>query len=72
MAGVPVLGVSREGASAVHLLPQPLEEGAEVEMEVDWERRFDHMQQHSGGCDSSPPPPHPHYPALTNQQRSIS
>ena len=50
IAGVPVVGVVREGASAVHILPRPLEEGAEVEMVVDWGRRFDHMQQHSGGC----------------------
>ena len=33
---------------AVHFTTDPLEEGAEVEMEVDWGRRFDHMQQHSG------------------------
>ena len=42
------------GATAVHYLPRPLEVGAEVAVEVDWGRRFDHMQQHSGegrrGC----------------------
>jgi Ser-tRNA(Ala) deacylase AlaX len=46
--GVEVLRVLRRGAVAVHFTEEPLEEGAEVEMEVDWNRRFDHMQQHSG------------------------
>ena len=32
----------------VHFLLAPLPEGAAVEIEVDWKRRFDHMQQHSG------------------------
>ena len=40
--------VLRKGAKAVHYLDQPLEEGSEVHVEVDWKRRFDHMQQHSG------------------------
>ena len=30
-----------------HLCDGPLEVGAEVDVTVDWERRFDHMQQHS-------------------------
>ncbi|CAI8057506.1 Alanyl-tRNA editing protein Aarsd1 [Geodia barretti] len=46
--GVEVLRVLRRGAVAVHFTEEPLEEGAEVEVEVDWNRRFDHMQQHSG------------------------
>ncbi|CAI8057509.1 Alanyl-tRNA editing protein Aarsd1 [Geodia barretti] len=45
--GVEVLRVLRRGAVAVHFTEEPLEEGAEVEVEVDWNRRFDHMQQHS-------------------------
>lgn len=40
--------VLRRGSVAVHLTEEPLAEGAEVEIEVDWGRRFDHMQQHSG------------------------
>ena len=40
--------VLRRGSVAVHLTEDPLAEGAEVEIEVDWGRRFDHMQQHSG------------------------
>jgi alanyl-tRNA synthetase len=31
-----------------HLVHTPLAVGAQVEGTVDWERRFDHMQQHSG------------------------
>ena len=38
----------RKGLTAVHYVDQPLEEGATVTVELDWERRFDHMQQHSG------------------------
>ena len=43
-----VLRVLRQGAHAVHYTDQPLEEGSEVCLKVDWKRRFDHMQQHSG------------------------
>ncbi|NXU07372.1 AASDB protein, partial [Buphagus erythrorhynchus] len=45
---VPVLRVTRRGPEAVHFVPAPLEPGAEVLLSLDWERRFDHMQQHSG------------------------
>lgn len=45
---VPVLRVTRQGPEAVHFVTSPLEEGQEVNVKVDWERRFDHMQQHSG------------------------
>lgn len=47
---VPVLRVTRRGAEAVHFVPAALEPGAEVLLSLDWERRFDHMQQHSGPC----------------------
>lgn len=49
--------VTRRGADAVHFVLTRqgeqgemcrLKEGSEVEMTVDWSRRFDHMQQHSG------------------------
>ncbi|XP_039264644.2 alanyl-tRNA editing protein Aarsd1-like [Styela clava] len=45
---VPVLRVTRRGGDAVHFVPSKLEEGQEVKLKVDWERRFDHMQQHTG------------------------
>lgn len=37
----------REGV-IFHILDAPLEAGSEVEGEVDWTRRFDFMQQHTG------------------------
>jgi alanyl-tRNA synthetase len=37
----------RDGA-VVHLLDRALATGTEVEGEVDWARRFDHLQQHHG------------------------
>ncbi|XP_035001220.1 alanyl-tRNA editing protein Aarsd1 [Hippoglossus stenolepis] len=45
---VPVLRVTRQGPEAVHFVTSPLEVSQEVHVKVDWERRFDHMQQHSG------------------------
>ncbi|KAG8009075.1 Alanyl-tRNA editing protein Aarsd1, partial [Nibea albiflora] len=45
---VPVLRVTRQGPEALHFVSSPLDEGQEVQVKVDWERRFDHMQQHSG------------------------
>eukprot|EP00118_Oscarella_pearsei_P010240 m.62153 g.62153 ORF g.62153 m.62153 type:complete len:414 (+) comp35043_c0_seq7:278-1519(+) len=46
--GVSVHRITRREGSAIHFLTTPLELGAEVEIEVDWTRRFDHMQQHTG------------------------
>ena len=45
--GVPVLEVQEDGEEIVHVLGAPLEAGT-VRGEVDWARRFDRMQQHSG------------------------
>ncbi|XP_050791312.1 putative protein PTGES3L isoform X3 [Gopherus flavomarginatus] len=45
---IPVLRVTRQGPAAVHFVQTPLEPGSEVLLTVDWDRRFDHMQQHSG------------------------
>ncbi|XP_078280653.1 alanyl-tRNA editing protein Aarsd1 isoform X3 [Rhinoraja longicauda] len=45
---IPVLKVMRNGAEAVHFVQSPLEPLSKVQLKVDWERRFDHMQQHSG------------------------
>jgi len=40
--------VIRRGDQAVHVTEQPLQAGEEVRQQISWERRFDHMQQHSG------------------------
>ncbi|XP_051925681.1 alanyl-tRNA editing protein Aarsd1 [Hippocampus zosterae] len=48
IADIPVLRVTRQGQDAAHFVASPLEVGQEVRVKVDWERRFDHMQQHSG------------------------
>ena len=45
--GARVLEVVDEGERIAHLLERPLP-AAEVHGEVDWARRYDHMQQHSG------------------------
>ena len=48
LGGANVLDVKEQGENIVHLCDKPLEVGAEVTGTIDWERRFDHMQQHSG------------------------
>ncbi|VEU23201.1 DEKNAAC104304 [Brettanomyces naardenensis] len=45
---ITVKEVKREGLKAVHLITEPVEVGAHVSMGVDWDRRFDLMQQHTG------------------------
>ena len=45
---IPVLDVQINNDLIYHLLPQPLEAGSTVAGHVDWEQRFDFMQQHSG------------------------
>ena len=46
---VPVEQVEEDEEGAVwHFVRQPLGVGTPVEGEIDWERRFDHMQQHTG------------------------
>jgi alanyl-tRNA synthetase len=50
IAGVPVVEVVDEGERIAHVMEathSPVE-GAEVGCRIDWDRRFDHMQQHSG------------------------
>lgn len=42
-----VLDVRDEGDEILHVVDQPLEAG-EVQCCIDWPRRFDHMQQHTG------------------------
>jgi alanyl-tRNA synthetase len=50
IGGVPVLAVTiRESDDAIlHWLGQAIGEGDVVAAEIDWDRRFDHMQHHSG------------------------
>ena len=46
--GIEVMRVIRRGGSAIHYISDAIPEGTEVDLVVDWSRRFDHMQQHSG------------------------
>ena len=48
LGGARVLDVKEQGENILHLCDTPLKVGAEVTGTIDWERRFDHMQQHSG------------------------
>jgi alanyl-tRNA synthetase len=43
-----VLDVQEKGEDVVHLCDRPLEVGSTVTGKLDWERRFDLMQQHAG------------------------
>lgn len=47
LAGIPVTDVLDEGEVIAHVL-EKRPEGARVTGRIDWERRFDHMQQHTG------------------------
>jgi len=46
----PVVEVVEEGEKIIHILREEIEEdiNSEVTGRIDWERRFDHMQQHLG------------------------
>lgn len=49
LGGAEVLDViERDDGEIVHVLGAPLAAGASVAGSIDWARRFDHMQQHSG------------------------
>jgi alanyl-tRNA synthetase len=50
LAGQAVVDVIDEGDRIAHVLaaPRSLEVGREVSGKVEWQRRFDHMQQHTG------------------------
>lgn len=45
---VAVLQVLRDQLTAVHITLEPIEPGTEVTVSVDWARRLDFMQQHTG------------------------
>ena len=50
IGGTRVVDVIDDGERIAHLLERPVDSAsaAEVECAIDWDRRFDHMQQHSG------------------------
>lgn len=56
MNEAPVLDVQRKGAEAHHFVHdvsdtlRPFNVGEIVRCTIDWKRRHDHMQQHSGKC----------------------
>jgi alanyl-tRNA synthetase len=47
LGGVNVIDVIDEEERVAHVLDAPLATG-EISAQIDWQRRFDHMQQHSG------------------------
>lgn len=46
--GIPVSAVYQEEDAIIHIVNQPLPKGESVQGAIDWDRRFDYMQQHSG------------------------
>ncbi len=48
LGGAAVSDVQEKAGVIRHLCSRPLAVGTEVSGRVDWQRRFDHMQQHSG------------------------
>ena len=48
LGGAKVTDVQEQEGLILHTCDKPLPEGASVHGEIDWARRFDHMQQHSG------------------------
>jgi len=47
LSGIPVLDVLEEGEAIAHVVGQK-PDAAEIVGRIDWARRFDHMQQHTG------------------------
>lgn len=48
LGGANILDVYVFEGDVIHAVDAPLEVGSEVAGEIDWVRRFDHMQQHAG------------------------
>lgn len=48
LGGIPVRSVHEKDGKVWHELEGPLEPGSQVAGIIDWERRYDHMQQHTG------------------------
>lgn len=45
---IPVTQVVRDRLTAVHVTPRPVTVGSKVTLDIDWDRRIDIMQQHTG------------------------
>ncbi|CAF3492700.1 unnamed protein product [Fusarium graminearum] len=48
LAPIPITNVQREGLRCIIHSAKPIAPGTEVRQEIDWKRRWDHMQQHTG------------------------
>ena len=48
IGGAKVFDVHEKGGEVVHCCSEKCPVGAELECRIDYERRFDHMQQHTG------------------------
>jgi alanyl-tRNA synthetase len=48
LGGIPVIDVIDEGDRIAHALASPAPPSETIHGEIDWARRFDHMQQHTG------------------------
>lgn len=48
LGGTNVVETIDDGDEVIHVLAAPLQQGDAVTGEIDWARRFDHMQQHTG------------------------
>ena len=48
MRQVRIVDVQRLGTAVVHYATAAVAEGSAVEVKLDWQRRFDHMQVHTG------------------------
>lgn len=45
---IPIKNVQRQGLRCIIYSPKPLSPGDRIRQEVDWKRRWGHMQQHTG------------------------
>jgi misacylated tRNA(Ala) deacylase len=45
---IPIKNAQRQGLRCIIYSPKPLSPGDRIRQEVDWKRRWDHMQQHTG------------------------
>jgi misacylated tRNA(Ala) deacylase len=45
---IPITSIQRHGLQCIHFSPAPLTPGTKVKQAVDFTRRWDHMQQHTG------------------------
>lgn len=45
---IPIMSIQRHGLRCIHFSPTPLAQGTLVRQTVDFTRRWDHMQQHTG------------------------